>query len=68
MRSCSQNFHYDEPTNLVKYLASKNNEGVTRLSVLNRTVFKENYSDIVELINDLLPSIKIRSATPPLRM
>ncbi len=68
MRTCSQNFHYDEPTSLLKYLAAKNDGGMTRVSVLNQKIFKENYSEIVELINDLLPSIKIRSATPPLRM
>ena len=60
------NYHYDEVMNLVGYLNKKDQNGETYLSIANRNIFKQNYNDIVELVNDLLPVLRIKAVKPPL--
>ncbi len=63
---CELNYHYDEIFTLSKYLLVKDTSGKTNFEKLNQKVFIENYDDINGIINDLMPSLRIKSVNPPL--
>jgi len=63
---CELNYHYDEVFELSKFLLVKDSNGKTNLERMNQKVFIENYSDINGMINDLMPSLKIKTVIPPL--
>jgi hypothetical protein len=65
---CTVNYHYDEVANLVKFLNKKDQSGKTYLEIANKKLFIENKDAIDEMINDLLPAIKIKKVNPPLRL
>ncbi len=64
--TCKPNYHYDEPTNILKYLISKNKKGESNLKIATKKVLVENFDQLNAMINDLLPAIRIQSVQPPL--
>lgn len=66
MANCPQGYHYDEPAKIINYLNQKSESGRTYFMVMNDTVFKENIDQISQMINDLLPCLKIKEIKVPL--
>jgi len=66
--NCVANYHYDEVANLIKFLNKKDQYGKTYLEIANKKLLLENKNSIEEMINDLLPAIKIKKINPPLRL
>jgi hypothetical protein len=64
--SCVSNYHYDEPTTLVKYLNNQDVNGKKNIQIVNQKLFKENLKNITEFVNDILPAIRIKNIKPPL--
>lgn len=63
---CAANYHYDEGASILQYLAKTDSNGTTYLNILNRKIFQENYKDLVQMIDDLIPALRIKSVRPPL--
>ncbi|MBC7539836.1 MAG: hypothetical protein H7281_13525 [Bacteriovorax sp.] len=67
-RTCRDNYHYDEPANLVRFLNKKSDSGQSNFMLMNQRMFVENFDQISQMIDDLLPCIKIKEVRPPLRL
>ncbi|MBY0412719.1 MAG: hypothetical protein K2Q18_01070, partial [Bdellovibrionales bacterium] len=63
---CVPNYHFDELTNLLKYLTTKNSDGQTYFSLATKKVLVENFDQLNVMIEDLLPALKIKEVKPPL--
>ena len=63
---CTENYHYDEPANLIKFLVKKSTSGQSNFMLLNQRVFLENFDQISQMLDDLLPCIRIKEVKPPL--
>jgi hypothetical protein len=58
---CESNYHYDEVANIIQYLNQKDEAGNTNLSIVNKKVLIENYSELIEMIDNLIPAIHIKA-------
>ncbi|MBK23739.1 MAG: hypothetical protein CME70_07005 [Halobacteriovorax sp.] len=58
---CDINIHHDEPAQLVMYFSSKNGSNSTNIVRFIDTLFKDNINDYTEMIDNLLPLIRIKS-------
>jgi hypothetical protein len=65
---CISNYHFDEPANLVKFLNKKTDTGQSHFMLMNQKVFVENIDQISQMIEDLLPCLKIKDIKPPLAL
>ncbi len=63
---CQDNYHFDEVANLISFLNEKTDSGQSNFLALNQKVFVENFDQILQMIDDLLPSLKIKKINPPL--
>ncbi len=62
-----ENYHYDEPTNLIKFLSKRSNTpGTSNFMLLNQKLFIENTLQLTRMIDDLLPCVKIKEVKVPL--
>jgi hypothetical protein len=66
--NCTVNYHYDEPASLIKFLNQKTDSGITNFMLVNKKIFVENIDQINVMIENLLPSIKIKEYKSPLRL
>ena len=64
--SCKKNYHFDEPTNLILFLNKKADSGQSHFILLNQKVFKENIDQVTQIIDDLLPAIRIKEVRVPM--
>lgn len=60
------NYHYDEPANLIKFLLRKSVNGQSNFELANQKMFVENINQIMQMLEDLLPCLKIKEVKPPL--
>lgn len=60
------NYHYDELSSLIKFLGQKSNSGQSNFILLKQKVFVENYDQISQMIDYLIPAIAIKEVKPPL--
>ncbi|MDD4975836.1 MAG: hypothetical protein PHY93_15880, partial [Bacteriovorax sp.] len=67
-RECKDNYHYDEPANIIRFLNQKSDSGKSNFMLMNQKIFSENFDQITQMIDDLLPCIKIKEIKPPLRL
>jgi len=58
---CEVNIHHDEPAQLLIYFSSKNGSNSTNIVRFIDTLFKDNINDYTEMIDNLLPLIRIKS-------
>lgn len=65
--NCPANYHYDEPARIVRFLNQRSDSGDTYFTVLNKTIFVDNIDQISQMMDDLLPCMKIRDVKPPLK-
>jgi len=65
--SCKKNYHFDEPANLVLFLNKKGDSGQSHFMSLNQKVFKENIDLLTQMIDDLLPALKIKEVKPQMQ-
>ena len=65
---CKENYHYDEPANLVRFLVKKSDSGQSNFMLMNQRMFVENLDQISQMIDDLLPCIKVAEIKPPLNL
>jgi hypothetical protein len=63
---CLPNYHYDEISTLSNYLIQKDDKGISNLNILNQKVFKENLINIEQMINEIMPCLRIKSVKVPL--
>lgn len=63
--TCSANYHYDEPANLVKFLNKKSESGQSHFMLMNQKMFIENINNISQMIDYLMPAIAIKEVKPP---
>jgi hypothetical protein len=66
--TCKDNYHYDEPANVIRFLNQKSESGKSNFMLMNQRMFVENFDQITQMIDDLLPCIKIKEIKPPLRL
>jgi len=66
-QSCIENYQFDELASLLKYLGESTKSGETRLAVAVKTILVENFDQLQSMIDDLLPSLKIKEVRVPLR-
>lgn len=66
--NCADNYHYDEPASLIKFLNAKSNSGQSNFMLLNKKVFLENLHQISQMIDYLIPAVAIKEVRPPLRL
>ncbi len=59
--SCEVNVHHDEPAQLVMYFAAKNGSNSTNIVRFLDTLFRDNINDYTEMIDNLLPLIRIKT-------
>ena len=52
---------------MVRFLGQKTDSGQTNFMRMNQKVFVENIDQISQMIDDLMPAIKIKEVRPPLR-
>lgn len=64
---CLANYHFDEPTNVLKYLNQKGNSGETYFMIASKKLLVENFDQLNKLIDDLLPALRIKEVKPPFR-
>jgi hypothetical protein len=65
--NCEVNYHFDEPTTLLKYLTQKSREsGDTYLMIATKKLLVENFDQLNKMIDDLLPALRIKTVKPPL--
>lgn len=62
--TCKNNYHYDEPANLVKFLNKTSDLGQSNFMLLNQRMFIENFDQITQMIDDLLPCVKVKEIKP----
>ncbi len=62
------NYHYDEPVSLIQFLNKKSESGKSNFMLLNQKLFIENIDQLSQMIDDLLPSVKIKEIKAPLRL
>jgi hypothetical protein len=65
---CEKNYHYDEMALLTKYLMQKNELGMTNILLVNKKLFTENIDQVIQMVTDIFPAIKIKEIQPPLRI
>ena len=63
--NCKTNYHYDEPVQLLKYLNKKSSSGETHFSIMTRKVLSENFDQLMKMLDDLLPCLKVKQINPP---
>jgi hypothetical protein len=63
---CVANYHFDEPASLVKYLNHSDKlGGETNFMLATRKILVENFDQLNRMIDDLIPSLKIKEVKPP---
>ena len=60
------NYHFDEPANMVRYLNNKSDSAQSNFMLMNQKLFKENLDQITQMLDELLPAIKIKEIHPEL--
>ncbi len=66
---CVANYHFDEATKLVKYLNYSEKFGAeTNFMIASRKLLVENFDQLNRMIDDLIPSLKIKEVKPPFRL
>lgn len=60
------NYHYDEPASLVRYLNIKSDSKQSNFMLMNQKLFVENFDQITQMLDELLPAIKIKEVRPDL--
>jgi hypothetical protein len=65
--SCEPNYHYDELATLSKFLQNKSDSGETNFMLANRKLLLENIDQVIQMIRDIFPAIKIKDMQPPLK-
>ena len=65
-KACEKNYHYDEIANLLNFLQQKTDNGETNFMLANKTLLLENLDQVVQIITDIFPAIKIKEVYPPL--
>lgn len=63
---CTDNYHFDEVGNIVRFLNEKPNNRETNFNIAIKKVFMDEFDSIVDLIDDLLPSVKIKEVKIPM--
>ncbi len=61
-----ENYHYDEPASLIRYLNKKSASGQSNFMIVNQKFFVENSDQISQMLDDLLPCVKIKEVKTPL--
>lgn len=63
---CQVNYHYDEPANLLRYLNKKEKGSEDSYFVIaSRKLLVENFDQLTSMIDDLIPSLKIKEVKVP---
>jgi hypothetical protein len=63
---CVANYHFDEATKLVKYLNYSEKFGAeTNFMIASRKLLVENFDQLNRMIDDVIPSLKIKEVKPP---
>lgn len=63
---CTANYHFDEAANLVKYLNHSSKFGAeTNFMIASRKLLVENFDQLNNMIDDLIPCLKIKEVKPP---
>lgn len=66
--ACKANYHHDEPANLLKFLNKTSSTGQSNFMLLNQRLFVENFDQFSQMLDELLPSIRIsKNKSIPLR-
>ncbi len=66
--NCIANYHFDEVANLVKYLGKTSKDTKeTYFMIASKKLLVENFDQLNNMIDDLIPALKIKSVKPPLR-
>lgn len=63
--NCFSNYHYDEPAQLVKFLNKKGANGQSHLMIMTNKVLAENFDQLTDMLNDLMPALRIKNVRPP---
>lgn len=66
-QACRVNYQFDELANLIKYLGKTNQSGETYLYSASKKILVENFDQLQAMMDDLLPSLKIKEVRTPLR-
>lgn len=61
---CEKNYHYDEIANMSKFLSQKNETGETNFMLANKKLLLENVDQVIKMIKDVFPAIKIKERRP----
>ena len=64
---CPANYHFDEPANFLVYLTQTVDKGDTYFTAAAKKVLVENFDQLNLMLDDLIPSIKIKEVKPPLK-
>lgn len=63
---CAANYHFDEAAGLVKYLNHSSDFGQeTNFMIASKKLLVENFDQLNKMIDDLIPSLKIKEVKPP---
>lgn len=62
---CQPNYHYDELANLIKYLNKKDKGEDSYFVLASRKLLVENFDQLTGMIDDLIPSLRIKEVKPP---
>lgn len=67
-KNCMDNYHFDEVTNLIKFLGkpSVKNSKETNFMLASRKVLVENFDQLNSMLEELMTALKIKSVKPPL--
>ncbi len=66
-QKCRDNYQFDELASFLKYLGENTKTGESRLVKASKTLLVENFDQLQAMLDDLLPSLKIKDVRPPLR-
>lgn len=64
---CTDNYHYDEVANLMRYLNQSSKQGESNFMLMSRKILVENFDQLNTMIDDLLPCLKIKTVKIPLK-
>ncbi len=65
-KNCTPNYHYDEPVSLITYLNLKPTQDRTHFMIMTQKVLSENFTQLNDMLNNLLPTVRIVDVRPPL--
>lgn len=65
---CEKNYHYDEIATLSKFLQQKSDSGETNFMLVNKKLLVENIDQVIQIVKDIFPAIKIKEIHPPLKI